>query len=310
MKNTFLDQRTAKAIDTQVAKVLRGLGNPQPPLDLNSVRSLLKLDLQYYSSKNDNAVREFVSRVKVAGKLLIEKPTRILDLIIKFDLKALYVPDRNRILLDSSQPKLKWRWFEGHEIIHSVIPHHSPLMHGDDLYTLSPDCHAQLENEANYGAGRLLFLQSQLEHFVRSTPPSFRIVKEASKHFHNTMTSSLWRVVETLDIPAVGIVSQHPKYTDATFDPSNPCRYFIRSRKFLDEFSNVSEQDAFRVVQAACTYKQGGPIAGGEVVLTNDRGEKHVFLLEAFYNRYEALSLAIHSKARAVATAVPSSIIQ
>jgi hypothetical protein len=31
--------------------------------------------------------------------------------------KAFYLPDRKRVLIDSSQPKLKWRWNEAHEII-------------------------------------------------------------------------------------------------------------------------------------------------------------------------------------------------
>jgi hypothetical protein len=105
LQNVFLDPRIAAASDTQVAKILRGLGNPDLPLNLEAVRTIQKLDRQFYSSTDDSAVREFVSRVKVGGKLLIEKPSRILDLIRKFDLKALYVPDYNRILLDKSQTR-------------------------------------------------------------------------------------------------------------------------------------------------------------------------------------------------------------
>jgi len=171
---------------------------------LEAVRTLQKLDRQFYSSTNDSAVREFVSRVKVGGKLLIEKPWRILDLVRKFDLKALYVPEYNRILLDESQPEAKWRWYEGHEIIHSAIPHHQVLMHGDDLYSLNPACHEKLEGEANYGAGRLLFLQGRFEEFVRSSKINFDLVKEAKRVFGNSMTSSLWRLVEALDLPAFG----------------------------------------------------------------------------------------------------------
>jgi hypothetical protein len=37
-------------IDELVAKVLRDLGNPEPPLRLAVVRDLLTLDLKYYSS--------------------------------------------------------------------------------------------------------------------------------------------------------------------------------------------------------------------------------------------------------------------
>ena len=46
-----------------------------------------------------------------------------LDVIRKFDLKALYVPDRQRIVLDKEQPEAKWRWNEAHDAVHSAVPH-------------------------------------------------------------------------------------------------------------------------------------------------------------------------------------------
>ena len=39
-------------IEGQVDKILRGLGYPEPPLNLDDVRALLKLDRQYYSTTN------------------------------------------------------------------------------------------------------------------------------------------------------------------------------------------------------------------------------------------------------------------
>ncbi len=216
------------------------------------------------------------------------------------------MPDRKMVLLDESVPAIKQRWNEGHEVIHSALSWHGMVLLGDDKLTLSLGCHEQIEAEANYGAGRLLFLQKKFEAMARDSKPSFSLVQRISRKFGNSLTSTLWRCIEILDIPAVGIVSQHPRYTDANFDPSSPCRYFIRSRKFVEEFSNVGEQDVFRVVRDACTYKKGGPIAAAEVILVNDRGEKHVFVLETFYNRYEALSLIIHSRAYAIVCAVPN----
>jgi hypothetical protein len=142
----------------------------------------------------------------------------LLDAVKKWDLKALYVPDRKRILIDRSQHHLKWRWSEAHEVIHSVTEWHQTLLHGDNTFSLSPDCHEQVEAEANYGAGRLLFLQDQFLEFSRSSSPTFSLVQSASDTFKNTITSSLWRLVEALDIPALGVVSQHPHYTKEDFD--------------------------------------------------------------------------------------------
>ena len=56
-------------------KILRGLGNPTGPIDLDEVRSLLELDRHYYSSTNDELLREMISKAKIAGKQLIARPT-------------------------------------------------------------------------------------------------------------------------------------------------------------------------------------------------------------------------------------------
>ncbi len=192
MRNKFLDLRTAQVIENQVEKILRGLGNSEPPLDLKAVRELLRLDRQFYASTDDGMLRAFASRFKVAGKRFIEKPTRIIDVVRKFDLKVLYIPDQKRVLLDASLHELKWRWNEAHEITHHVTPHHQDLTFGDDHYSISPACHEQLENEANYGAGKLLFLQSTFDEFSRSSQPTFELIKRTTKLFGNTMTSCLW----------------------------------------------------------------------------------------------------------------------
>ena len=41
--NYHLDPLTARDIDIMVTKVLRGLGKPEPPLNLDNVRALLVL---------------------------------------------------------------------------------------------------------------------------------------------------------------------------------------------------------------------------------------------------------------------------
>ena len=99
MKNVYLRDRTAQDINDLVAKVLRDLGRPEPPLNLDTVRELLRLDRQYYSSTEDGALREVAHRLTVAGKQVLARPALLLDAIKKFDLRALFLPDGNRILL-------------------------------------------------------------------------------------------------------------------------------------------------------------------------------------------------------------------
>ena len=294
MRNLYLRKTTAAEIDTQVSKVLRGLGNPKPPLRLDDVRALLKLDRQYYSKTADGILRETVSRLMVAGKQILRRPALLLEAIVRSELKALYVPDRKIILLDETVPDIKQRWSESHEVIHSLLDWHGSVLLGDDRVTLNLTCHEQIEAEANFGAGRLLFLQGQFELAARDSKCRMEEIRALGHSFGNSITSTLWRFVELMDNPVLGVVSQHPRYTDATFDAQDPCRYFIRSRLFKENFSGIDELAAFQVMRTKCGWQKYGPLADDEVVLKDDNGIKHVFHFEAFHNRYETLGLFVH----------------
>ena len=50
-------------------------------------------------------------------------------------------------------------------------------MFGDTEVTLSPTCHEQIEAQANFGAGRLLFFQDQLRDFMSLSEPNFALVQ-------------------------------------------------------------------------------------------------------------------------------------
>ena len=131
-KNEILRARTAADIDERVERVLNGLGNPEPPLDLRTVRELLKLDRGYYSANDPGLLQETVSKLRIAGKQVLLRPTLLIEAVRKMDIRALYIPDQKRILIDKSQPKLKHRWNEAQEIGHSVLPWHEGAMLGND----------------------------------------------------------------------------------------------------------------------------------------------------------------------------------
>ena len=306
VRNRFLEARTARDIDAQVTKILRGLGSPTTPIVLDDVRGLLELDRQYYSSTNDSWLREKISKAKIAGKQVLARPALLLDVVRKFDLKALLVPDRKRIIIDEAQPKPKWRWNETHEVIHSVVPWHGGAMMGDTEYSLTPDCHEQVEAEANYGAGRLLFLQGVFDEFVRSSKPSFDLVQQAQKDFGNTLTTSFWRLVETLDIPALGVVGKHPHHDRREIDPSQPFRYFIRSRKFLEQFAGITDAYVLEMIRSYCSWKKRGPLGESELVLTDDNGDEYIFLFETFSNTHDVLTLITHRRRHEALVAVPA----
>ena len=196
MRNVLLRKMTAEDIDGQIEKILRGLGNPEPPLRIELVRELQRLDTTFYTSTDTGLFREKFSRLFIGVKQVLERPTLLGEALAKLQLKALWIPDHKRILIDQSIPKLKHRWVEAHEITHSVLPWHGECLFGDTEQTLAPHCHEQLEGEANYGAGRLLFLGGRFLTESSDYPLQFSSVQTLAKVYSNTLTSTLWRFVE------------------------------------------------------------------------------------------------------------------
>jgi len=294
--NRLLNPRTCQAIDQRVEKLLKDLGNPEPPLRMTDVREFLKLDLGYYTSNDDSWIREKIHQMKVAGKNVIERATTILTVVKSLGLKAVLLAERRRILLDNEVPKPKHRWNEAHEITHDVLPWHDGIAHGDPETTLSQACHAQIEAEANYGAGRLLFLGKQFEEVLRCSPCNFELVQELHADYGNTMTTTLWRVVELSLDAAFGVISKHPRTVSGAH--AGDIRYFVRSPKFEAEFSKVKVRQLFDSIRAKC-FGRRGPIGHGEFEIIDDRGDKHEFCFETFFNGHDALSLGHCGKGRA-----------
>ena len=304
-RNTIIRTKTRNDIDSRVERVLRGLGNPEPPLYLPSVRELLRLDLEYYTADDPGTLREATSRIRVAGKQVLKRPGLLIDAIRKFDLRALYIPDQKRILIDRSQPELKHRWNETHEIGHSLLPWHEGAMLGDNQLTLLPNCHEQLEAEANFAAGRLLFLRDQFEKQALDHIPTIDAVKALKPVFGNTYTTTFWRCVETWGstVPVVGLITDHPHLVEDDFDAASPCKHFIRSDAFAAQFSKTTARHLFEVIESYCAPRKGGPLGGAETVLTDDNGDPHSFSFESYSFHYHVLSLGIYRSVHNVAVA-------
>ncbi len=213
----------------------------------------------------------------------------------------------NGFLIDEAVPKPKHRWIEGHEITHGLLPWHAELMLGDTDQTLSPGCHEHLEAEANYGAGQLLFLRKRFIDEASAMPFTIATVTALAKTFNNTLTSTLWRLVESAHRGSCvfGVVSCHPHPTlrPENFDPTDPCRYFVRSPAFDQYFSGVTETEIFAALESYCAPRRGGPLGEIEIPIVDDNGQAHIFLFETFFNRYEALTLGsyIRVKQRVIA---------
>lgn len=294
--NVLVGNQEQREIDKLVAKILKDLGNPEPPINLLQVRQLLTLDLTYYSSTDVGPLAEFAHRIRVAGKQLVARPSLLLDVVKKAKLSGLWMPDNRRIYIDEEVPKPKHRWIEAHEITHSFIPWHSEFLLGDDELTLDPTCHATIEAEANFGAGKLLFLGGRFALEARDYHPEFRSITALKNRFGNTLTSTFWRFVEDRDpsSAAFGLISDHPKHPHiGAREDGSRVHHFVTSTGFRLRFPAVSPMDAYELVRRNCSWKSRGPVVGGEDVLIDSAGNVVRFALDGFSNTYQVLTYGI-----------------
>jgi len=254
-------------------------------------------------------VREFVSRVKVASKLFLERPGRLLDLIRQADLRALWVPKTRRILLDAELPDLKKRWAEGHEIAHSLAPWHAGYLYGDSREELKLTCHEKLESEANYGSGQLLFMGARFGEEASASRATMAVVKKLAKRYGNTITSTLWRFVEEnhSGIPMVGIISLNGRMASQVGEDGPSVKYCVESQVYKEQFGGVHEGHLLNIVESYCNGKRGGPLGASEVILRDRNGAQHTFMFESFNNRYNVLTLGIYLAPRGILVATPGS---
>nr|WP_063570603.1 peptidase [Luteibacter rhizovicinus] len=296
--NLILSQKTAQDIDKRVARVLDGLGNPEPPLRLEDVRELLKLDVKFYTANDPGLMQEVVSRIRVAAVQVFSRPALLLEAIQKWSLKALYIPDRRRIMLDQSLPALKHRWNEAHEVGHSLLPWHEAMMHGDNEQTLSRHCHEHVEAEANHAAGRLLFLRDRFFSDARSVAPTIASIRQLKDRYGNTISTTLYRFVESMgsDRAIVGMMTDHPHPArrSVDHDPEFPCRHVIQSAAFQKQFGQLTEKELFAAIAQYCGAQRGGMLGQMELLLDDRNGGTHRFYFETFYNRYDALTIGVH----------------
>ncbi len=179
MKNPLVGRSEKQQIDLAVGRLLSEFRGLEPPLDLAKVRSKLRLDLEYYSSKDPGHLRQLVHSLKVAGLEVLNGPSLLGKIVRKLGLRAMLFMEDNRILIDREQHSAKYRWAEGHEVAHKLIFWHKDFLLGDTKNELTPSCHSKIEAEANYGCGQLVFLQNRFVDEAMSYSPSIESVKNS-----------------------------------------------------------------------------------------------------------------------------------
>lgn len=299
IRNHFIDRKPGMDIAERVDLVLRKLGNPEPPLNLAAVRRLLGLELRFYPTDDKEFSLEAISKIMVSTMHVYRRQLLLIEAIRRFDLSALYLSKWQSIFLDPRLPDKKHRWSEAHEIAHTLIPWHANAAFGDNRHTLSPECRRRIESEANFAAARLLFLGDRFGDEARSREPSIDTVLELHRLFGNSITTTLYRLVESASRgrPIVGLITRYPGAEPAVNNPEPATRreHFVRSPAFARHFKDVREDELVEQIAGYCKQDcWGGPIGESELVLADDNGVRQRFRFETFFNHYDALTLGVH----------------
>lgn len=96
----MIDKVTKREIDKVVRQTLKEAGLGQPPIRVEDLLAHLELDRDFYSLENPTLLQRLKHKVKVRGKKLIR-------IINKVRLAAVWLPDQSRILVDETLPAPK-----------------------------------------------------------------------------------------------------------------------------------------------------------------------------------------------------------
>ncbi|WP_244563761.1 ImmA/IrrE family metallo-endopeptidase [Ensifer aridi] len=285
-------------INDHITRLLRDLDNPEPPLKLEDVRELQKLDLTYYSKSDLNLLDEIAHRAKMAGSTLISTASRMIDVVDRFNLRGLLMLKENekKIFIDDQVAQLKRRFIISHEIIHDLLPWHRSLLLGDNESTLSPTCHQTMEAEANYGGRRLIFLGERFKKEARDVPFSWAHIQSLNKRYGNTLTTTLWQMVceRSPEHPVFAIISRHPYHPDiGDFEPGENVSHMIRSNGFQTRFANITPPQAYQALQSYISARKKGPVGEGVFTFQDINGERCDFEMSSFCNGYTILTYGV-----------------
>jgi hypothetical protein len=146
----MIDEETRQEIDKVVQKTLHDAGLTEPPVRVEDLLEHLELHRDFYDLEDPSLLEQLKYKVRV-GRV------KLVHILGKIKLEALFFRDRNGMLVDFSLPDPKKEWASFHEAMHKILVWHRSFFLGDTAETLDPEYQEILEYEANYGASAAMF---------------------------------------------------------------------------------------------------------------------------------------------------------
>ncbi len=284
-----MDDKTRREIDKVVEGILNDAGLREPPVKVGDLLQHLEVHRDFYDLKDPNLLQRFLHRMKVGTQKLI----KIVD---KVRLHAVWLPDEERILVDDSLPDPKIEWASFHDTTHRILPWHRPFFLGDTAQTLDPDFQEMLENEANYGASALMFAGDTFTKDALDTAGNWESVTELKKKYKKSLVTTVRRYVEFgLDRAMVMVVST-PWWREKPPDQDGRIRHSVPSERFKKEFDNIGHDVILGLIDDHTRRRSGGIVGSFSFGLRNKNGVLHEFQAESFFNQHYLVTLVVHQR--------------
>ena len=295
-----MDEATRREIERVAETTLQEAGLVEPPLSVDHLLEHVELYRDYYDLSNPGFLDRVKHKLQIQGR-------RLKDIVDKIRLQAVLLFDEGRICIDLDLPKVKRPWASCHEIGHRIMPWHKPFFYGDTAEMLEPDWQAELEQEANYAAARLLFLGDRFSRDARDVPPTVDGIKLLKHRYGTTWTTTLRRYVEQRPERAMAMLVSTAPWKDQPADQENRCRHFVTSVKCEHLFPCFSGEVLRQHVDAHVYPARGGPDLLGEFDfgLVDAAGGTHEMHAWTFYNQHYLLTLAVEESAVSSMVVVP-----
>jgi len=281
-----MDDNTRREIRKVTAETLRDAGLTEPPLSVDRLLEHMELYRDYYDLSDPGFLEQAKHKLLVHGRRLIE-------ILKSVRLQAVLLFDERRICIDANLPKIKHPWASCHEAGHRVLSWHKPYFFGDTAETLDPSYHERLEEEANYAAGRLLFLGDRFTAEARDVAPTADGIKRLARRYRASVTATLRRYVEQGPYIAMAMLVSTAPWDDPPADQLDRWRHFVPSSGFTRLFPDASADQLRVKVDEHARRRRGGVVGEFSLALPDARGDQHEISAWTFDSHHYLLTLFI-----------------
>jgi hypothetical protein len=255
-----MDYATRREIDRLASKVLKDARLIEPPLQIEEILEHLRLHRKFYDLRDPSLLQRFTHKLRIGGQ-------RIIGIVRKIKLAAIWAPDRSEILIDESQPAPKQVWAAFHDATHGILPWHRDFFLGDTAQTLEPYYQDILEEEANYGASALMFGPRFTEQ-AKDLEFGWSAIEELKRTHKKSYVTVLRRYVEHgPNYPLAGVIST-AHWDLKPEDQLSRCRHFVRSPEFAMLFPSVTSEDLRQLIDSKTHRHRGGPVGRFEITFS------------------------------------------